>query len=88
MGRTIPTATGLYLMEKEEYRVFRQALPKKDRKHFDDLFYFAKLGRMENSAIMATKPAPVHIMLMSMAFQHCKKLAEIQCQLEACKKAP
>ncbi|MGH9992333.1 MAG: hypothetical protein ACREBU_04810 [Nitrososphaera sp.] len=37
MGRTVPTATGLLMREKQEWKPFRNALDKKDRKKFDEM---------------------------------------------------
>jgi hypothetical protein len=38
MGRTIPSFRIALGMEKEEWKPFRNALDKKDRKKFDDMF--------------------------------------------------
>ena len=38
MGRTIPSSRIDSVMEKEEWKPFRRALDKKDRKIFDNMF--------------------------------------------------
>jgi hypothetical protein len=38
MGRTIPSFRNVLAMEKAEWQPFRNALDKKDRKEFDDMF--------------------------------------------------
>jgi hypothetical protein len=43
MGRTIPSFRIASVQEEEEWKEFRQALNKKDRKIFDDMFSIAQL---------------------------------------------
>jgi hypothetical protein len=38
MGRTVPSFRNVLAMEKAEWKPFRNALDKKDRKEFDDMF--------------------------------------------------
>jgi hypothetical protein len=38
MGRTIPSFRIALAMEKEEWNLFHDALDKKDRKEFDEIF--------------------------------------------------
>ena len=42
MGRTIPSFRIALAMEKEEWKLFRDALDKSDRKKFDDMWDLAK----------------------------------------------
>jgi hypothetical protein len=37
MGRTIPSFRIAFAMEKEDWKPFRNALDKKDRKEFDEM---------------------------------------------------
>jgi hypothetical protein len=43
MGRTIPSFRMASVEEQKEWREFRQALDKKDRKVFDDMFSICRL---------------------------------------------
>jgi hypothetical protein len=43
MGRTIPSFRTALAMEKEEWKPFRNALDKSDRKKFDDMFDIPRL---------------------------------------------
>jgi hypothetical protein len=43
MGRTIPSFRTALAMEKEEWKPFRNALDKSDRKKFDDRFDIPRL---------------------------------------------
>jgi hypothetical protein len=43
MGRTIPSFRTVLEMEKEEWNPFRNALDKKDRKEFDEMWEIPRL---------------------------------------------
>jgi hypothetical protein len=43
MGRTIPPFRIASVMEENNWKSFRKALDKSDRKLFDDMFYIAHL---------------------------------------------
>jgi hypothetical protein len=43
MGRTIPSFRIALAMEKEEWKSFRNALDKSDRKKFDEMFDIPRL---------------------------------------------
>ena len=77
MGRTLPTATGLFYMERASWKPFREKL-KKEKKAFDHLWVSAKLGRHENTAAMATKAVPFQFVMMSMLFQTYRLLAQLE----------
>ncbi len=42
MGRTIPSFRIALEMEKKEWKLFRNALDKKDRKDFDEMFEISR----------------------------------------------
>jgi hypothetical protein len=72
MGRTIPS----YGIESEieilKWRPFRKLLDKQDRKKFDEML---SIPRLYNAAgTMACRPVLIHVILMSIIFEHYKKL--------------
>jgi hypothetical protein len=75
MGRTIPSYRTASEMERWKWRPFRHALDMKDRKIFDELFSYS---RFYNAAgTMACRPVLIHVILMSIIFEHCKQLTKI-----------
>jgi hypothetical protein len=66
MGRTIPSFRMASAEEQKEWKEFRQALDKKDRKVFDDMF---SICHLYNSACsFAAKP--IRIQPIFMSFPH------------------
>jgi hypothetical protein len=66
MGRTIPSFRMASAEEQKEWKEFRQALDKKDRKVFDNMF---SICRLYNSACsFAAKPIRIHPIFMSTIF--------------------
>lgn len=83
MGRTIPSFRIASVMEKEEWKCFRKALDKKDRKIFDDMF---EISILYNSAcVYSAKYVRIHPIFMSIIFHHYKQLAEITEQIKRTK---
>ena len=80
MGRTIPSFRLATAEEKKEWKEFRQALDKKDRKTFDNMFLAASLYNSVSS--YATRPIRIHPIFMSIIFHHYKQLTEIRQELE------
>ena len=72
MGRTIPSFRIASVMEKEEWKSFRKALDKKDRKIFDDIFDFSVLYNSASS--YSAKYVRIHPIFMSIIFHHYKQL--------------
>ena len=62
-------------MEKEEWKSFRKALDKKDRKIFDDMFDISIL--YNSASAYSAKYIRIHPIFMSIIFHHYKKLTEI-----------
>jgi hypothetical protein len=80
MGRTIPSFGIASVEELKELKEFRQALDKKDRKVFDDMF---SICRLYNSACaFAAKPIRIQPIFMSIIFHHYKLLERIKEELE------
>ena len=80
MGRTIRSFKIALAMEKEEWKLFRNALDKKEKKDFDDMFDTPKLyiSACSNSC----QPVPLHPIVMSILFHHYKELKECIKQVE------
>jgi len=75
MGRTIPSFRIASEMERWKWRPFRNALGKKERKIFDEMF---SLSRIYNVAgTMACRPILSHVILISIIFQHYKLLTKL-----------
>jgi hypothetical protein len=74
MGRTIPSFRIALAIEKEEWKPFRNALDKSDRKKFDEMF---DIPRLYGSACSyAVLPVRLYPILMSILFQHYNQLTE------------
>jgi hypothetical protein len=72
MGRTIPSYRIASEMEIRKWRPFRKLLDKQDRKKFDDM---SSIPRFYNVAgTMACRPVLIHVILMSIIFEHYKQL--------------
>src|ERR687890_1028088 len=78
MGRTIPSFRIVLEEEKQEWKPFRNALDKSERKEFDDMFDIPKLyiSACSNSVQLV----PLHPIFMSILFHHYKELTA--CRLE------
>ncbi|MGB6593665.1 MAG: hypothetical protein WBE68_19365 [Candidatus Nitrosopolaris sp.] len=79
MGRTIPSFRIASVMEEKEWRQFRNALDKSDRKKFDQMF---SIGHLYNSASSyAAKPIRIQPIFMSILFHHYKQLLKLSQQI-------
>ena len=74
MGRTIPSFRIALAMEKEEWKPFRNALSKSDRKRFDDMFDIPRL--YTSACSYAVQPIRLYPILMSILLYHFKELTE------------
>ena len=83
MGRTIPSFRIASVMEKEEWKSFRKALDKKDRKIFDDMFDISIL--YNSASAYSAKYVRIHPIFMSIIFYHYKQLLEITEQINRAK---
>jgi hypothetical protein len=80
MGRTIPSFRIALAMEKEDWKPFRNALSKSDRKKFDEMF---DIPRFYISACSySVQYVRLHPILMSILFHHYKELTECIEQVE------
>jgi hypothetical protein len=74
MGRTIPSFRMALAMEKKEWKPFRNALDKKDRKNFDEMF---EIPRLYTSACSyAVQPVRLYPILMSILLNNFKELTQ------------
>ena len=74
MGKTIPSFRIALGMEKEDWKPFRNALDKKDRKEFDDMFDIPKfyISACSNSV----QYVRLHPIMMSILLYHYKQLTK------------
>src|SRR5215208_6270580 len=85
MGRTIPSCRITLDMEKAEWRPFRNALDKSERKDFEDMFDIPRLylSACSNSVQLV----PLHPIIMSILFHHYKELMQLTSEVERMKEA-
>ncbi len=80
MGRTIPSFRIALEMEQAEWKPFRDALDKSDRKKFDDMW---DIPRWYVSACSySVQYVRLHPILMCMVFHHYKRLTECISEVE------
>jgi hypothetical protein len=72
MGRTIPSFRLASIEEEREWKVFRNALDKSDRRIFDEMFSISHL--YNSTCFYAANHIRVHPIFMSIIFHHYKKL--------------
>jgi hypothetical protein len=83
MGRTIPSFRIALDTEKADWKPFRNALDKSERKEFDDMFDIAQLyiSACSNSVLLV----PLHPIIMSILFHHYKELIQLRSEVEQVK---
>ena len=87
MGRTIPSYRIASEIEIRKWRPFRKALDKQDRKKFDEMLSIPRFYNVAGT--MACRPVLIHVILMSIIFEHYKQLTKIgneqSCSMEQVK---
>ncbi|MDQ3909832.1 MAG: hypothetical protein M3232_05445 [Thermoproteota archaeon] len=80
MGRTMPSFRIALAIKKEEWKPFRNALDKKYRKKFDELWELPKfyISACSNSV----QSVRLHPILMSILLYHYKQLTECISEVE------
>src|SRR5215216_5996192 len=80
MGRTIPSFRTVLAMEKEDWKPFRNALDKSDRKKFDEMWNLPKfyISACSNSV----QYVRLHPILMSILLYHYKQLTACISEVE------
>jgi hypothetical protein len=81
MGRTMPSFRWALAEEEREWKPFRNALDRKDRKEFDSMF--ADIRLYISACSYATRPVRVQPILMALLFHHYKQLVRIAEGMEA-----
>jgi hypothetical protein len=80
MGRTIPSFRLASIEEEREWKVFRDALDKSDRRIFDEMF---SISHLYNSACSyAANPVRIRPILMTIIFHHYKKLMRLSKEIK------
>jgi hypothetical protein len=74
MGRTVPSFRIALAMEKEDWRPFRNALDKSDRKKFDEMWDIPRL--YASACSYSVQPVRLCPILMSILLYHYKQLTE------------
>ena len=80
MGRTIPSFRLASVEEEREWKAFRNALDKSDRKKFDEMFSISHLYNLACS--YATNLIRIRPTFMSIIFHHYKKLMTLSKQIK------
>jgi hypothetical protein len=75
MGRTIPSFRLARVEEEGEWKVFRNALDKSDRKIFDEMFSFSHLYNSVCS--YAANPIRIRPIFMSIILHHYQQLRKL-----------
>jgi len=75
MGRTIPSYQIASEIEIRKWRSFRKAFDKQDRKKFDEMLSIPRFYNVAGT--MACRPVLIHVILMSIIFEHYKQLSKI-----------
>jgi len=80
MGRTIPSFRLASIEEERQWKVFRNALDKSDRKIFDEMFSISHL--YNSTCSYAANPIRLWPIFMSIIFHHYKKLMTLSKQIK------
>jgi len=80
MGRTIPSFRIALAMEQEDWKPFRNALDKSDRKKFDDMWDIPRL--YTSACSYAVQPVKLYPILMSILLHHFKELTACITEVE------
>ncbi len=75
MGRTVPSYRMASEGEKIKWKSFREQLYKSERKTFDEMMDISRLYNV--AGVGSCKPILLHPILMSIIFEHYKRLKEI-----------
>jgi len=75
MGRTIPSYRIASEIEILKWRPFRKLLDKQDRKIFDDMLSIPRFYNVAGT--MACRPVIIHVIIMSIIYEHYKQLTKI-----------
>jgi len=80
MGRTLPSATQVFLQEEAAFARFRRALRRADQLALDDLFTSARQHLA--AAQYASHALPFEVFLLSMLLEEHKEVMQLRQQME------
>ena len=80
MGRTVPSFRTVLTEEKQEWKPFRNALDKSERKEFDEMWDIPRL--YVSACSNSVQLVPFHPIAMSILFHHYKQLVECEKQIK------
>src|SRR5918997_1122732 len=80
MGRTVPSFRNVLATEKTEWKPFRDALGKKEKKDYDEMWDIPKLyiSACSNSVQLV----PLHPIIISILFHHYEELKKCISEIE------
>jgi hypothetical protein len=81
MGRTLPSATVVFMQEEAAFGLFRRALRRSDQLALDDLFTSARQHLA--AAQYASHALPFEVFLLSMLLEEHKEVMKLRERLEA-----
>jgi hypothetical protein len=81
MGRTLPSATQIFLEEQAAFSRFRRALRRSDQLILDDLFTSAR--RHLAAAQYASHALPLEVFLLAMLLEEHKEVMRLREQVNA-----
>ena len=81
MGRTLPSATQIFMQEEQSYSRFRRALRRADQLALDELFVSAK--QHTAAAQYASHALPFEVMLLAMLLEEHKEVMRLRQRVEA-----
>ena len=80
MGRTLPSATQVFLQEEASFSRFRRALRRTDQLALDDLFTSARQHLA--AAQYATHALPFEVLMLAMLLEEHKEVLRLRKQFE------
>ena len=80
MGRTVPSFRIVFAEEKAEWKPFRNALDKKEKKDFDEMLDIPRL--YVSACSNSVQLVPLHPIVISILFHHYKELKECISEVE------
>ena len=80
MGRTVPSFRLVLATEKAEWKTFRNALDKSERKEFDQMWDITRL--YVSACSNSVQLVPLHPIVISILFHHYKELKECISEVE------
>ena len=69
------------MIEKEEWKPFRNVVDKKDRPLFEEMFGMSRLHTMSMAAAIPSHPVRIQLIMMSIVLEHYKQLEAMMARL-------